>query len=122
MPIMNQKLVKDFFEAVEVDRAITKKQIEIETGIPILRDMIQYVLEDINTKDQAAKGTVDLKIKELDVTNMERKESLKKRLGDPDDTIDDRNIKLYLLKEDHSKFKQELVVIQDLCYKKGWFD
>ena len=119
---MNQKLVKDFFEAVEVDRAITKKQIPIEEGIPILRDMIQYVLEDINTKDQAAKGTVDLKIKELDKTNMERKASIKNRIGDPDNTIDDRNIKLYLLKEDHSKFKQELVVIQDLCYKKGWFD
>jgi len=122
MPIMNQKLVKDFFEAVEVDRAITKQQIDIQTGIPILRDMIQYVLEDINTKDQAAKGTVDLKIKELEATNKKRKESVKSRIGDPDDTIDDRNIKLYLLKEDHSKFKQELVVIQDLCYKKGWFD
>ena len=119
---MNQKLVKDFFEAVEVDRAITKQQIDIQTGIPILRDMIQYVLEDINTKDQAAKGTVDLKIKELEATNKKRKESVKSRIGDPDDTIDDRNIKLYLLKEDHSKFKQELVVIQDLCYKKGWFD
>jgi len=27
MPIMNQKLVKDFFEAVEVDRAITKQPV-----------------------------------------------------------------------------------------------
>ena len=122
MPIMNQKLVKDFFEAVEVDRAITKQQLDVETGIPILRDMIQYILEDINTKDQAAKKTVDLKIKELDSTNKERKDSIKNRIGDPDNTIDDRNIKIYLLKEDHNKYKQELVVIQDLCYKKGWFD
>lgn len=122
MPIMQQKLVKDFFEAVEVDRLITKGQVDIEVGIPILKDMIQYVIEDINTLDQNAKKTLDNSLTQLDKSNVERKNSISKRIGEPDDSIDDRNLKRRLLFEDHNKYRHALVLIQELCFKKGWFD
>lgn len=119
---MQQKLVKDFFEAIEVDRLITKGQLDIEIGIPILKDMIQYVIEDINTMDEKTKTSLDISLNQLDKNNMERKDSIKQKIGEPDNSIDERNIKRRLLSEDHNKYKKTLVFIQELCYKKGWFD
>lgn len=123
MPVMIEKLKKDFFEAEEIDKIITKGQLDVETGIPILYDMIQYVKQDIKTLDEeGGYKTLCEKIKELDVNNIKRKESIKQKWGQPTDSISDRNLKRELLKEDHGKYKQELVLIQEICYRKGWFD
>lgn len=122
MPVMKQKLVNDFFEADNVDKLIVKGQLDIETGIPILKEMTEYIVEDITTLDESARKLLDDKIKALDKANIERKDSITKQFGNPGDDIDDRNIKRVLLREDHRKYKKMLVIIQNLCYRKGWFD
>lgn len=122
MPVMKQKLINDFFEADNVDKLLVKGQLDVETGIPILNNMISYVIEDIGTMDEEAKKHLDVKLKELDKTNIDRKNSISKQFGEPEDDLTDRNIKRILLKEDHKKYKKTLLIIQNLCYRKGWFD
>ena len=120
MPVMKQKLIADFFEAVEIDRLITKKQLAHEDGIIILRDMIKYVYEDIKTMDEATYKELIEKRNQLSVLNTQRKNKMKESQK-PEDSIDERNFKRKLLEEDHNQFKQELVNIQKICYGK-WFD
>jgi len=121
MPVMKQKLIADFFEAVAVDRAITKNEISLEDGILILEDMIKYVRDDIKTLDESGYNELVEKGKNLSALNTQRKNKIKENQK-PEDSIDERNFKRKLLKEDHNRFKRELVHIQDICYKKGWFD
>ena len=106
MPIMKQKLIQDFFEADNCDKLIIKGQLDIETGIPILQEMIGNIIEDIQTMDEDTKKLLDEKIKQLNTANLERKNNIRKQFGEPDDGIDDRNIKRILLKEDHKKYKK----------------
>ena len=118
---MKQKLVQDFFEADEIDRVILKKQIDIDPGVEIFKDMIKKIRDDIRTMDEEARKILENKIKELDGKNLARKKQIEDTLK-TDDTIDQRNLKRTLLQEDYQRYKQEMVIIQDLCYKKGWFD
>lgn len=121
MPVMQQKLIQDFFDADEVDRLMAKKQIDIDPGVDILKDLIKKVREDIRIMDEDTKGKLDIKIKELNDKNMVRKKELETKIL-VNDSIDERNKRRRLLQEDYNRYRQELVIIQELCYRKGWFD
>lgn len=121
MPVMQQKLISDFFEACAIDKLMAKKSLDLEEGITMLEDMIKYVRDDIKTLDENAHKELDEKNKQLIAINSERKTKIKET-DKPVDSIDERNLKRKLLKEDHKRFKQELVNIQNICYTKGWFD
>jgi ABC-type phosphate/phosphonate transport system substrate-binding protein len=120
--VMKEKIITDFFDAVDIDKAITRNEIDIVTGTLMLKDMLSYVRKDIETLDEEAKKKFDDAIVKLDKTNKERKEKLKEKGIPPEDGIDERILKSRLLKEDHRRYRQELFFIQDLAYKKGWFD
>lgn len=119
---MISKLIHDFFEADNVNKLIIKKQIPLEEGIPILSDMIQDIVDDFEIIDQEANSKLTEKTKELNQANNVRKAEIKKLSGLPEDDIDERNLKLKLLKEDHQKYRRMLTIIQDISYRKGWFD
>jgi len=122
MPIMKQKLVQDFFEAVEVDKLITKGQVDLETGIFVLRDMIAYVRDDIATMDKEAYKLLEKEVHQLGEQNKKWKDEQTAKTPEMEDDIDQRNFDRRLLKADHQKYKRELLFIQNLVYKKGWFD
>ena len=120
--VMINKLVNDFFEADGVNKYILKQQIQLEEGIPIIREMIQDIKDDIEILDQETSNKLNEKIKEINLTNNARKTEIKNQLGKPEDSIDERNLKLKLLKEDHQKYRRVLTIIQNLSYRKGWFE
>ena len=120
--VMKTKLIQDFFEAVEVDKLITKGQLDIDNGVVILKNMIQYIRDDIFIVDEEASKIVDKEITELDKQNKAWKAEREKGIEVPNDSIDERNLKLLLLRADHRKYKKELFFIQRLAHRKGWFD
>ncbi len=123
MPVLKQKLVMDFFEATAVDRNITKGTILLEDGIVALKEMIQFVKDDIKTLDEKAYEELEKKSKELTQLNIQHKDKIRERMKTiTEDSIDERNLKRKLLKEDQNRYKRELVLIMNLCYNKGWFD
>lgn len=122
MPVMLRKLLEDFANANAIDNSIITRQLDIESGVEILRDMIKKVRDDIKTLDETTIWkNLNEKILELDNTNMLRKKKIQEGTT-TNDSIDKRHLELLLLREDHQRYKQELVIIQNLCYRKGWFD
>lgn len=122
MAIMKDKFIKDFLEAQEVDKMIVKYQIELDDGVAILKDMLQYVEKDIEIMDVVAKEKLDgTKIK-LEQICQNRKKELKMQMGEPENTMQARDFTKNLLKEDHKKYQKELFLIQELAFKTGWFD
>lgn len=121
MPIMKDKLVQDFFEAEGVKKLITKKQVDVDPGVHILDEMLQYVRQDIETLDKESKQKLDKKIGELKTINKQRKEYIEKNT-EVNDPIDQRNLDRKLLMEDFDLCKKELLFIQNLGYLVGWFD
>ncbi len=122
MVIMEEKFVKDFLEAQEVDKEISRQAIDFVDGVFILKEMIKYVREDIKTLDVLAKKDLDKILDKLNEINVERKEVIKKRYKEPEDDEEKDFIHIKLLREDHEKYKKELFYIQSLGYRKGWFD
>lgn len=122
MPIMKEKLIRDFFEADNIDKLMVKGQLDLETGIYILKDMINDVENDISTMDKEACGLLKKEINAVDLVNKRQKEELIKKNPEFEDSIEERSFKLGLLRLDHKKYKRILLFIQNLCYKKGWFD
>jgi hypothetical protein len=120
--VNKQKLIQDFLETDEITKQITKGQIDIATGVDILKDMIKYVRNDIEILDQETYHTLEEIIKQLGETNHTRKEQIKKSLKEPEDSMDELVLKRHLLKEDLMKYKEELKTIQKLASNKGWFD
>ena len=86
-----------------------------------MKEMIIDVLDDIDILDEETKKIIDEKIKQLNVTNNARKDEIKKN-SPVEDNIDDRNLKLKLLREDHMKYRHMLKIIQKICHRKGWFE
>lgn len=121
MPIMKQKLVQDFFEADEIKKLITKKQLDIDPGVEVLNDMLKNIRDDIDTMDKEAKTVLDNKNKELGKINAERKKH-HETTTEVNDTIDQRNLDRKKLLEDFDRCKRELLFIQNIAYEKGWFD
>ena len=122
MSVMEEKFVKDFLEAQEVDKMLSKQTIDFVDGIYILKEMIQYVREDIKILDVKAREKLDDVRKKLNEINKERKDIIRKRYKDPEDEEEKDFIHIKMLREDHEKYKKELFYIQNLGYKKGWFN
>jgi predicted RNA methylase len=122
MPVMKQKLVEDFLETDRISKLITTGQLDVEMGVEVLGNMIEYVRNDIKTLDQEAYIKLDAVIKELGAVNKNRKEQIRAKVKEPDDVLDERNLKRKLLLEDFYKFKQEILAIQNLAFNRGWFD
>lgn len=121
MPVMIRKLLEDFSNANAIDNSLITRQIDIENGVDIFSDMIKKVRMDIKTLDEQAYNTLEQKVKELDEQNILRKNQIKNKTV-TNDSIERRQLELKLLREDHGRYKQELVIMQNICYKKGWFD
>lgn len=122
MPVMKEKLIRDFFEADAIDKLIIKGQVDLETGIFVLKDMISYIRHDVSTMDKEAYKLLEKEIHALDGLNIKRKEEIKAKTPEPEDSVEKRQLDNKLLKADHNKYKREMLFIQNLCYKKGWFD
>ena len=121
MPVMIRILLENYGNANGIDNSIITRQLDIENGVEILRDMIKKIRGNIKTLDKQASDILEEKIKELDEKNRIRKEQIENRMK-PNDSIDKRHLTLTLLREDHNRYKHELKTIENICYKKGWFD
>jgi len=119
---MKDKFVSDFFDAMEIVKLITRSQLDLANGTVILSDMLSYVRKDLETMDADAKKQLDGIVKQLDVRNSKRKEEIIKSYPEPEDTIEEAQLKAKLLSEDHKRYRQELFWIQDLAFNKGWLD
>ncbi len=122
MSIMEEKFVKDFLEAQEVDKMISKQSVDFVDGLFILKDMMVYVREDIKILDPNTMKKLQETNKKLDDINTERKDAIKLKYKDAEDEEEKDFIHLKLLREDHEKYKKELFFIQKIGYNKGWFD
>ena len=122
MSIMIKKLVQDFLEADEIDKLIIKEQVGYDPGVRILRNMLLNVIDDIRTLDKECFDALTKKIDELDALNVKRKQEIKINAEKPEDSIGERKLSSALLMEDYSKYHKVLNIIQNLVYKKGWFD
>lgn len=118
---MRDKLVKDFLEADNVDKLIVKKQLHVEDGVTILRELIRYILDDIRVLDENTYKKLVEAHNKLTVSYTEKKNQIKTSY-ETDDDIDDRNLKLLLNTEDHELLHAKLMLIQETAYGKGWFD
>ena len=122
MSVLQQKLVNDFFEAHEIGKLIIKKQLNLDPGVGIFKDMIDFIVNDIGTLDKKTYDELNSKISELNKTNISRKEKIKNTTDPPQDSFDNHRLNVLLLMEDYRKYHHILNIIQNLCYKKGWFD
>jgi polyhydroxyalkanoate synthesis regulator phasin len=121
MTLLTDKFVNDFFDAHEIDKAITRKELNLSDGVTMLSDMLSYVRKDVSTLDESAYDKLKIMIAELNKKNMERKSFIKKSTPEPEDTVEESVLKRKLLNEDHKRYQQELFFIQDIAYSKGWF-
>lgn len=119
--VMKTKLINDYFEADEINRAITKKQIDLEAAIPILNDLVKYVENDIKLMSEDAYKKIENKKTILDETNKETKKKIEENTI-VDDSEDERNLKLRKLREDHKKLDRYMTLLLEICYRKGWFE
>ena len=122
MSIMTQKLMQDFFEAHEIDKLIIKEQLGYDPGVRVFKNMIRNVVDDIKTLDKKTYESLNEKIADLNKTNIERKKQIEARVEEPEDSISRRALSSTLLIEDYKKYHTILNLIQDISYKKGWFD
>lgn len=122
MSIMTQKLMQDFFEAHEIDKLIIKEQLSYDPGVRVFKNMIHNVVDDIRTLDKKTYEQLNEKIADLNKTNVERKKQIEAKIEEPEDSISRRALSSSLLIEDYKKYHKILNLIQDLSYKKGWFD
>lgn len=120
--MIREKFVTDFMDAVEVDKAITRGEIDVASGTLIMKDLLEYVRKDVETLNQEAKNELDEAIRKLNDTCSKRKDKIKQIYPEPENTMDERWLKMKLLKEDHKRYRQELFFIQDMGYNKGWFE
>jgi len=120
--ILKDKFIKDFFDAHAVDKAITTGEIDVVSGVNILKELMTYVRKDIGTLDAEGKSKLETTIKKLDGINKKQKEKIKQTYPTPEDHEEENVLKYKLLKEDHHRYRKELFYIQDLAYDKGWFD
>jgi len=126
MSVMQQKLVKDFFKADDVKSLIISKQLDLYPGVEIYKEFIQIVRDDIKTMDEEANKVLEEKNKNLNNRNNTKKKEIEQSYKQnlmTDPNIDKRNLLDYpLLQEDFKRYQEEQLFIQDLCYRKGWFD
>jgi hypothetical protein len=119
---MTQKLMQDFFEAHEIDKLIIKEQLGYDPGVRVFKNMIRNVVDDIKTLDKKTYEQLNEKIGDLNKTNIERKKQIEAKVEEPEDSISRRALSSTLLIEDYKKYHKILNLIQDISYKKGWFD
>ena len=120
--VMVNKLIQDFLEVDNINKLIIKKQITLEDGIPILSALTQDVIDDITILDTATSEKLGEKIKQLNIANNTRKDEIKNHSRKPEDSIDERNLKIKLLNEDHLKYRRMITILQEIIYRKGWFE
>jgi len=118
---MKSKLINDFFKADDIKHLIQTYKVDIDPGVEILNNLMQNIRDDIDTMDEDTKKQLDAKRKEINNITKERKEYLKARIQIEDD-IDQRNLDRKILMQDFTRLKKEMLFIQNLAYKKGWFD
>ena len=119
---MKQKFIQDFFDAHHVDKEITLGMRSIVDGTFVLLDMLQYIRKDIAVMDQEAKAQLELAIKKMDADNKKIKEEIIANTTPPEDKTEETEIMIKLLRKDHKRYRKELFWIQDMAFKKGWFD
>jgi len=113
------KLQRDFLDCVNVDKAVIMGGIRKEEGTMILFSLIDIVKSDIATMDKDTWDLLNKAEKTLLEDNNKRKEVYKQRK--PRDSAEKRNLQINLLMEDYLSCKEILYFIQNLAYKKGWF-
>ena len=120
--VLKKKIIDSFFEAYEIDKTIAKQQVSLEVGVPILRRFVKdYLREDIRLLDESTFKVLMQKVDALNKRNAEEKERIARKVV-VDDEMDERNLKIRLLGEDHDRWHQELVIIQTIMSNKRWFD
>lgn len=117
---MLKKLQKDFLDCIDIDKAIVVGSIPKAEGTLILFDLIDYVVADIASMDEASWNYLKEAEKEIVKRNEERKVKL---FGNrkPKDSSQAREFEVDLLREDYRACKEILYFVQNLCYEKGWF-
>lgn len=120
--IMKQKFIQEFFEADEVNKLMIKRQLELAPGVTMLVEMIKKVRDDISTLDEDAYKIVEKGIHALSIEYKKKKEDVIAKTPEPEDSVEKSQLDYKLLNIDRLKYARELLLIQNLAAKKGWFD
>lgn len=124
MAFMKDKLISDFLNADRVDSLIITKEIPLSQGVEILNSLIIKIRNDIKNLDEDKYKILNSKIEDLNKRCNEKKNIIKKSFEKKPDVspFDEEKLIVNLANEQHEMLQQLLVIIQDICYRAGWFD
>lgn len=117
---LKEKLQQDYMDCVRIDKAISAGLIDKEEGVHILYDLIDYVRSDIATMDEVSFEILTAGIKRIEEESEKRKVKIEGYYK-PKDASERRDTDYFLMVEDYKTAKEILFLMQNLCYKKGWF-
>jgi hypothetical protein len=107
-------------DCVSIDKGILLGTIRKEEGTLMLFDLLDYVKSDVATMDKETWEMLVNAEKKILEENEKRKDELFKdrRVRD---SSEKRELELSMLREDYQACKAMLYFIQNLAFKKGWF-
>jgi hypothetical protein len=117
---LKEKIQQDFLDCVRLDKAILMGQIPKESGTLILFDLIDYVKSDIATLDKESWIMLNEAERKL-LNDGEKRKDLIRENRRTRDSSERRDLEIAILREDYTTCKGILYFIQNICYKKGWF-
>lgn len=120
-PIMKRTFLKDYEDYLTVIKLLETQQIEPETAIEQLPNLLQDIIDDMFIMDTEAHDLFNKEKILLGQENKQKKEQYRLSMKDPEDAIDERNQKRLLLRFDIDKHKKLLAIIKKLAYNQGWF-
>jgi len=121
--VMEQKFLRDYFDADEIDNKIIKKEIYLSVGVEILTNLIKKTLRDIRLLDEEKFNNLHTKIMEIknktkELKNKE-KELYEKNQGD---SYDQEIHRVKLANIEHEGLQEMLEHIGEIGYHKGWLE
>jgi hypothetical protein len=121
-PVMKQTFLKDYNDYLVVIKALEMEQLDTDIGIEQLQTLIEDIIDDMFIMDQEAHDLFIEQRNRISLENKKAKEDRLLRIKEPNDTLDDRNIKRLLNKQyDLPKHRQFLKIIKEIAYRQGWF-
>lgn len=119
--VMKTKFLEGFLTADRLKKAIMIGQVDIDTNLTGLRNLIDDLIVDMHIVDQNLKKEFENKQNSINNEIENKKKQLKDKtvIHDPIDQHNfDRKTEQYNLEQ----CTKELAVIEDIAYKEGWFD
>lgn len=121
--VMEQKFLRDYFDADEIDNKIIKKEIYLSVGVEILTNLIKKILTDIRLLDIEKFNSLSEKITEIkERTKKEKQQEKETYEQNTGDSYDQEIHRVKLANIEHEGLQDMLEFISEIGYHKGWLE